>query len=189
MSQFQTAINEIDRRNAQDPNHDGDQPKELRYSQRLTDWVNKLTDQPSDQLLLAARAQHIERWKSPRSDYPDGRTGYLQWRKNLQKAHAQTLAQIMKSAGYDDETNTQSTDLILKKSFAKDPQGQILEDAACLLFLQFELAKFAAKTEAGKTIHVLQKTWQKMSESAQQIALVLPLAPNEEHLLKSALNG
>jgi len=189
LSPFQDAIDKIDQRNAQDPNRDGDQPKESLYAQRMTDWVKKLTEAPTEELLLAVRAQHIERWKSPRSDYPDGRSGYLKWRKDLQKFHAQLLAEIMTSAGYDDETIAQATDLILKKCFSKDPQGQILEDAACLLFLEFEFGKFAAKTDRDKTIHILQKTWGKMSESAQKFALSLPMAPNEADLINSALNG
>jgi len=190
---FQAVIAEIDRRNAKDPNRDDDHgqavAKELLYSQRLTDWVKNLTDHPSQQLLLATRAQHIERWHSPRQDYPAGLSGYLKWRKNLQKFHATALSEIMKSVGYDDESIAQAADLILKKNFSKNPQGQVLEDAVCMVFLQFELAKFAAKTETDKTIHIIQKTWLKMSESAQQIALTLPLAASEERLIKSCLSG
>ena len=190
---FQAVIAEIDRRNAKDPNRDDDNgqavAKELLYSQRLTDWVKKLDDHPSEQLLLATRAQHIERWHTPRQDYPDGLSGYLKWRKNLQKFHAKALSEIMKSVGYDDESIAQAADLILKKNFSKNPQGQVLEDAVCMVFLQFELAKFAAKTETDKTIHIIRKTWVKMSESAQQIALTLPMAPSEERLIKTCLSG
>lgn len=190
---FHAAIVAIDQRNAKDPNRDDDSgqavPKELLYSQRLTRWVEKLTDHPSEELLLAARAQHIGRWHWPRQNYPNGREGYLQWRQYLQKFHAETLATIMQQAEFGQESIDQACDLILKKNFSKNPQGQILEDAICLVFLQFELAKFSVKIEKNKAIGILQKTWKKMSPSAQQVAQTLKLAENEMQLLQTALNS
>ena len=42
----------------------------------------------------------------------------------------------------------------------------MLEDALCLVFLEFQLAGLAAKTAEDKTINALQKSWQKMTEAA-----------------------
>lgn len=188
---LQAALTEIDRCNSQDPNRitlDGqDQPKELLYSQRLAQRLWSLTLQPSEVLLLATRAQHICRWMSSRQSYPPGRSGYLKWRKNLQKFHTEKLSQIMQSVGYDPNTINQATDLILKKNFSQNPEGQILEGAACLVFLEYELAAFAAKTETEKTIAILRKTWTKMSPTAQAIARNLPLGKKEKSLLQFAL--
>ena len=39
----------------------------------------------------------------------------------------------------------------------------MLEDALCLVFLEYQLADLAAKTAEDKTINALQKSWQKMT--------------------------
>jgi hypothetical protein len=77
----------------------------------------------------------------------------------------------------------------LKKNFPNDFETQILEDALCLVFLQFQLADLAAKTAEDKTINALQKSWAKMSEPARAEALKLNYAPREKALLQRALNG
>lgn len=41
------------------------------YSRWLTEWVEKLEPSPSEELLIVARGQHIQRWTSPRNSYPD----------------------------------------------------------------------------------------------------------------------
>jgi hypothetical protein len=151
------------------------------------DWVRKLVPDASEELLLAARAQHIRRWTVPRSEYPEGRTGYLRWRERLKKLHAGILSGIMEDAGYGFEPMTKMRRLILLKNLADDPEGQTLEDAACLVFLQFELAEFSAKTEPGKMVDILRKSWGKMSPAARDQALKLKLGEAELNLVKQAL--
>lgn len=189
---FNTAISAIDDLNGRDPNPGDDNgkpaPRELLYSRRLTAWIKKLTSDPSVELLLAARAQHICRWTSPRDKYPPGRSGYLKWRKDLQHFHAGKLTSVMTEAGFEQASIENACDLILKKNFSKNPQGQILEDAVCLVFLEFELVKFAAKTDPDKVIDILRKTWKKMSPTAHTRALQLPLPQSESALVKKALN-
>lgn len=74
-NRLQQVLDGIDALNAQDPRLTTWQgqalPYELAYSQWLTDWVLKLEPQPSEELQIVARGQHVERWKSPRSDYPE----------------------------------------------------------------------------------------------------------------------
>ena len=191
-NKFNAAITAIDDLNSRDPNtgddHGNPIPRELLYSRRLTVWIKKLTPDPSVELLLAARAQHICRWTSPRDKYPSGKSGYLKWRKDLQRYHADNLATVMTNADFDQPSIEIACDLILKKNFSKNPDGQTLEDAVCLVFLEFEFAKFAAKTDPDKIIDILQKTWKKMSPTAHQHALQLPLAQSESALVKKALN-
>jgi len=174
----------IDRWNREDP-----AGHELPYSERMVGWTRKLSPGASDELLLAVRAQHLRRWTVPRSTFPDGRAGYLSWRETLKKFHADALASIMKDSGYGDPAVAKAKALILRKNLASDPEGQTLEDAACLVFLQFEFADFARKTEEGKVLEILKKTWQKMSPRAREAALGLSYPPKESEILRKALDG
>jgi hypothetical protein len=182
MSRFESACAAIDRINAEDP-----QGREVDYGRRMVDWVRTLAPAASEELLLAARAQHIRRWTVPRSKYPDGRTGYLRWREDLKKFHAEVLAGILKDAGYDSESQEKAHSLLVRKNLSSDAEGQTLEDAACLVFLQFEYAEFAAKTEPDKMVDILRKSWKKMSPAARDAALRLPLSDRERDLVKRAL--
>ena len=88
-----TALAAIDAANAADPNCmtvDGvERPKELAHAEMVTEWVRRLRPDPSEALLLAARAHHLRRWAVPRSTYPDGRAGYLRWRRDMHQRHAE----------------------------------------------------------------------------------------------------
>ena len=106
--QFDTAIELIDAANSKDPNQEAsdgkDWPKELLYSHRMSDMIERYAPEADDAMKLAMRAQHIERWKSPRSDYPMDRKGYHQWRTALYTFHANNVAELMEKAGYDEES-------------------------------------------------------------------------------------
>ena len=164
-------------------------PRELLYAQRLTEWVLRLAPDASEALRLAARCQHICRWESPRDSYPMDRAGYLRWRADLKKFHAEKSGAILREAGYDDETIRRVQDLNLKKHFPADAETRTLEDALCLVFLQFQLASLAGKTNDDKTVNALQKSWGKMTESARSEALKLKYGDREKALLHRALNG
>ena len=157
--------------------------------ERLTDWVLRLCPNASEELRLAARCQHICRWEIPRSSYPMTRAGYLQWRATLKKFHAQKAGEILRELGYGEDVIRRVQDLNLKKNFPDDPDGRVLEDALCLVFLQFQFAGLAAKTAEDKTINALQKSWQKMTEAARAEALKLNHGPREKALLERALKG
>ena len=115
------------------------QPRELLYAQRLTGWVLRLCPDASEELRLAARCQHICRWEIPRNSYPMTRAGYLKWRADLKKFHAQKAGEILREAGYDETAIRRVQELNLKKNFPDDPETRVLEDALCLVFLQFQL--------------------------------------------------
>ena len=190
---FEAAIRRFDEENSRDPNTETDggaaQPRELLYARRLTDWVLKLAPAASEELRLAARCQHLCRWQSPRSDYPMTRPGYLQWRAELKKFHAQKAGEILREVGYPEEGIARVQALNLKKNFPADPDSRLIEDALCLVFLEFQFADLAAKTEAEKVINALQKSWKKMSAAGQAAALKLAFAPREAELLRQALAG
>jgi hypothetical protein len=181
-SRYEAACAAVDRANGEDPSG-----QELLYGQRMADWTRKLAPQASEELLLAARAQHLRRWTVPRSTSPEGRTGYLQWREGLKQFHADALAAIMAETGYGEASIEKARRILIRKNHASDPEGQTLEDAACLVFLQFEFAPFSAKTEPDKMVDILRKSWEKMSTAAREQALGLPLGTAELGLVKRAL--
>lgn len=179
---YDAACRAIDRANSEDP-----KGYEVLYGQRMVEWVKKLADQPSDELLLASRAQHLRRWTVPRSTYPEGRSGYLKWREGLKKFHADALEAIMAEAGYGQASIQKARSLLVRKNLATDAEGQTLEDAACLVFLQYELGEFSAKTPADKMVEILRKSWAKMSPAARNQALGLTYGAAQAPLIQKAL--
>ena len=190
-ARFDRAIRRFDTANAADPNRevmDGvELPRELLYALRLTDWVLSLQPEASEALRLAARCQHLCRWESPRSNYPMDRAGYLRWRADLKKFHAEKSGAILREVGYGEEMIVRVQALNLKKDLGKDPDCQVLEDALCLVFLQYQLADLAAKTDDEKVINALKKSWAKMSEQGRAEALKLNYGERELALVKAAL--
>jgi hypothetical protein len=184
---FEAALRRFDEENARDPNTENGQPRELLYAQRLTDWVLRLRPDASETARLAARCQHLCRWKIPRGDYPMTRTGYLKWRTDLKKFHAERAGEILAEVGYDGESIRRVQDLNLKKNFPADPESRLLEDALCLVFLEFQLADLAAKTDDNKMVNALKKSWDKMTESARAEALKLNYSEREKALIQKAL--
>jgi hypothetical protein len=188
---FDEALRRFDEENGHDPNAEVAegvaQPRELLYAKRLFDWVLKLAPNASEELRLAGRCQHICRWQIPRSSYPMTRVGYLKWRNDLKAFHASKAGEILRQVGYPDEVIARIKDLNLKKNFPADPEARILEDALCLVFLEFQFAEFATKTDEPKVISILQKTWKKITTAAQEYALKLPFSERERTLIKRAL--
>jgi hypothetical protein len=193
MDAFEKAIERFDAENARDPNLQRDggaqQPRELLYARRLTDWVLKLAPAASESLRLAARCQHLCRWMIPRETYPMTRAGYLRWRNELKQFHAHKSAGILREAGYGPEMIEKVTDLNLKKNFPAEAESRVLEDALCLVFLEFQFADLARKTASDKIINAVQKTWRKMTPAAHERALSLPMGPEEKRIIQQALEG
>jgi hypothetical protein len=193
MDAFEKAIALFDAENARDPNLESAggirHPRELLYARRLTDWVLKLAPAASESLRLAARCQHICRWTIPRETYPMTRAGYLRWRNDLKQFHARKSAALLRVAGYGEEMIAKVVDLNLKKNFPAEAESRILEDALCLVFLEFQFADLARKTAADKIINAVQKTWRKMTPAARERAMSLPLGPEETRLIQQALEG
>ena len=188
---FEAAIRRFDQENSRDPNLEiiegVARPRELVYAERLTDWVLKLCPDASEELRLAARCQHICRWMIPRNSYDMTRVGYLKWRNDLKKFHADKAGEILREVGYPEETVAKVQALNLKKNFPDDPASRVLEDALCLVFLEFQFAELAAKTADDKMVNALQKSWKKMTPAAREQALLLNFGPKEKSLLERAL--
>ena len=185
---FAAAIAEIDAVNAEDPSREPQggevgaplAPSALLYGQRMSGWLLRLAPDAPEELRLAARAQHIARWRIPRKEFPEGRDGYLAWRSALAWFHAETAGEIMARLGYDRGAIDRVADLLQKKRLKRDSDVQTLEDAACLVFLETQFAAFAAKHPDDKVIDILRKTAAKMSArglaEAGRLAERLPAA-------------
>ncbi len=188
---FEQAIAAIDAANAADPHTlvwaGEERPKGLLHAELMTRWVRRLDPDANEAQLLAARAHHLRRWALPRDEYPEGRAGYLRWRKDLNRRHQEEVASLLAPLGYDPVEIGRVQEIIAKASRTMDPQVQTHEDALCLVFLQTQFTSLADRLGDDKTVEVLQRTLPKMSESARGEALSLPLSDRERALVERAL--
>jgi hypothetical protein len=191
MTKLEQAFNLFDAYNQQAPVkvtwNGQDYPSEYFYALQLFEWVKKLDPQASEPLLLASRCQHIGRWEIARTTYPEGRVGYLTWRKDLSKFHAQKATEILQSLGYETNINNRVNEIILKKGLNTNNEVQTMEDALCLVFLEFQYDDLIKKQSEEKMIRILQKTWAKMSTAGKQFALSLTYSETGGELLNKAL--
>ncbi len=176
--QFDIAIELIDVANSEDPNQvtvDGkDWPKELLYSHRMSDMLQRYDPDADEAKKLSVRAQHIQRWKSPRNEYPMNRKGYHQWRTGLYTFHAETVAGLLVIAGYEDEFIRRVKLAVGKKSLNTNPDTRLVEDVASLVFIEHYMLDFVERHpeyDEDKWIDIIRKTWRKMSDQAHQFAL------------------
>ncbi len=192
-ARFDRAIALFDAANAQDPNQDQGQPKELLYARRMTGMIVRYAPDASEVAQLAVRAQHIRRWTVPRSSYPMTKEGYHAWRTGLYKFHAETAGELMRQAGYDDAMIDRVKAAVGKRGLKVNPDTQMMEDVTDLVFLEHYMLDFAGKHadySEEKWLEIVRKTWKKMSERAHAFAtgggikLPEPLVP----LILKAIN-
>lgn len=175
---YARAVELIDAANAEDPNRESadgrDWPKELLYSRRMSEMLARYAPEADDAVKLAIRAQHIQRWKSARSDYPEGRQGYLQWRTGLYRFHAETAGRLLAEAGYGEDVIERVRQAVGKRALKVNPDTQLLEDVTDLVFIEHYMLAFAGKHpeyDEAKWLDIIRKTWKKMSSKAQAFAL------------------
>ncbi len=192
-ARFERAIALFDAANAEDPNQDQGQPKELLYARRMTGMIVRYAPDASEVAQLAVRAQHIRRWTVPRSSYPMTNEGYHAWRTGLYKFHAETAGELMRQAGYDDAMIDRVKAAVGKRGLKVNPDTQMMEDVTDLVFLEHYMLDFAGKHadySEEKWLEIVRKTWKKMSERAHAFAtgggikLPEPLVP----LILKAIN-
>ena len=189
---FEAAIAAIDAANADDPHtivvRGAARPKEQAHAELMTEWVRRLDPSADEAQLLAARAHHLRRWTSPRSDYPPGRAGYLRWRTALKARHAEEVGAILGDCDYDAATVERVQAIVRKDHLRTDPATQTHEDALCLTFLETRLAGVGDQLGDEKTVEVLRRTWAKMSPRGREAAQTLDLAPTQRELLERAID-
>jgi hypothetical protein len=189
---YRQAIQRFDEANQKDPNKEvvnGEKyPKELLYAERMTEWLDKMNPDATEALRLAARCQHIERWVIPREEYPMNRPGYIKWRNDLKKYHAQRAEEILEDVGYDSDSIERVKKLVMKKGLKTDPEVQMLEDVICLVFLEYYFEDFSHKHEDEKLAGILKKTWRKMSDKGRKMAMKLKFPDRLEKLVEAAVS-
>ena len=171
---FHKTLALFDAANAEDPNQEEGQPKELLYGRRMSDMIDRFAPDASEASQLAVRAQHIERWKVPRNTYPMTKEGYHAWRTGLYAFQANTAGELMRQAGYDDAMIERVKKAVGKRGIKSNPETQLLEDIADLVFIEHYLVAFVQSKpdyDEEKWLEIIRKTWQKMSKNAQAYAL------------------
>jgi uncharacterized protein DUF4202 len=185
------ALAAIDAANAGDPHtiivRGQRRAKEQAHAELVSEWIAVLAPDGSEALQLAGRAHHLRRWAIPRADYPEGREGYLRWRRALHDFHAEQAAAILAEHGYDAALIRRVSDLLHKRGLARgEPDAQVLEDALCLVFLETQYREIAERLSEEKLLDVTAKTLRKMSERAVELALALPLDARDATTIRRA---
>jgi len=190
-NRFETVIRLIDEANAADPTtvmvRGVPQPGELLYGQRMSTRLAVFCPAASEHLRIAARAQHLERWKLPRSTYPMGKSGYIRWRNEQKRRHAARVSELMAEVGYDRDDCACVESLVRKEQLKRDREAQALEDTACLVFMEHYMAGFAAKKDAADMIAIIAKTWRKMSDAGHTAALAMTFPPELAELVNKGV--
>ncbi|MEW6689304.1 MAG: DUF4202 domain-containing protein [Pseudomonadota bacterium] len=187
-TRLEEALERIDAAHAEDPEKDASgTPQELAYARRMSAWLERLAPAASEPLRLAIRCQHLKRWMIRRADYPAGAEGYRRWRSAEADAHSKLAGEILTGAGYEAQTVERVKALIRKENLKRDPEAQLVEDAACLVFLENYFAAFAPKHDEATLVRILRKTWAKMSAKGRDAALALELPAPLRALVEKAL--
>jgi hypothetical protein len=169
----------IDAANADDPNG-----RELDHAERAVAWIRALRPDAPPELLLAARGHHVRRWEIPRASEPDGRAGYLRWKRRLQEHHAEVLGRVLDGRGFD-VARVQA--LVKKERLRSDADVQSLEDALALVFLETQLNDLSAKLDDDHMVDVLAKTLRKMTPAGHAAAASLAYDEHGRALVQRAI--
>jgi uncharacterized protein DUF4202 len=182
----------IDAANAVDPNiiewRDERWPRAQLQGVLATEWTERLDPRASDEVLLAARAHHVRRWSIARASYPDGRVGYLRWRRALKEVHAEVVAEILPDAGISADSIARVQSLVRKEGLGRDPETQLVEDAICLTFLETQFEDLAARLDHDRLVTAVQKTVEKMSDQAVALVAQTRISPEARAALDDALS-
>jgi hypothetical protein len=190
---FERANAAIDAANAADPvtltTPEGPRPKELVHAEVMVSWLSRVDPSASDVQLLAARAHHLRRWAIPRTDFPDGRAGYLRWRTAHKARQAEEVTALLTAAGYSTDEAARVAAIVSKQGLGADAEVQAHEDALCLTFLELQLDELADQLGAEHTVEVIRKTARKMSPAGLALAAEVPLSDAGADLVARALAG
>ncbi len=193
-ARFHAVIAEIDTLNAGDPRQEisGDtgRPLETVYSERMTACLSQVYPDASEELSIAARAQHICRWQIPRSNYPAGRDGYNSWRAACREHHAALTTAIMHRHGYAEARIAHVAKIIKKEELKRDRESQALENIAAAVFAQHYLGAFIEDHkdyDEEKLVGIVRKTLRKMDAVGHAAIVAMQLPPHVKRVIDIAL--
>lgn len=115
--------------------------------------------------------------------------GYFAWRTFLKKRQAEQASQLCRECGYGEDEAERVAALIRKEDLKQDEETQVLEDVACLVFLDDQFEEFERGLDEEKIISILRKTWVKMSEKGRELALSVDMSERAKGLVGKALEG
>ena len=188
---FAQACAAIDDANAADPTQvqvrGAVQPLAQVHGRLAVEWVTQLYPDLDELASLAARAHHLRRWELPRSGYPEGKAGYHRWKRDQRARHAADVGELLSSFGYDPDEVAKVQAYVRREDLAGTVGSQAVEDAACLVFIETQLADVRLKLDRDHLIDVIRKTARKMSPLAIGAVASIPLGPEEQQLLADAL--
>ena len=171
MPRLAATLAAIDAANSADPTLEDGHPAALLYGRRMSEELARILPGAPEILQIAARGQHVERWLLPRGDYPEGRDGYLAWRREQGRRHALRIAGLMREAGYGEAEIAEVGTMLRKEGIKRDPLVQALEDVICFTFIRWYLKPFAEGREPGELLRIVEQTARKMSPAARSRAL------------------
>ena len=191
---YTAVVADIDRANADDPRTivagGVTRPYEVVYSERMTRRLEAMYPEAPELLRIAAHGQHIRRFDIPRSQFPQGRDGYNEWRRTCREHHAKLLRDIMSRHGYNSQDIEHVAKLVKKEQLKKDKESQALENVVDVVFLEHYFDEFHVKYphyDDAKIIDIIGKTLRKMSPKGHQAALALDLPEHTRKLVLAAV--
>ena len=193
-TRFEQARSAIYAAHSEDPTkitiNDKELPYETHYAQKMESYLSTRCPNASEMLKLAVYAQHFRRWEVPRSSYAMTKVGYHSWRSYLKKRQAEQVGQILKTYDYSEQEVERCMALIEKEGLKQgEEEVQVLEDVACLVFLDDQFDEFQKKHDEEKMVGILRKTWGKMSERGREMALEMQMSEECKALVQKALAG
>ena len=144
------AIELINKAHSSDPKGEA-----LVYSNQCFEWLAKINSNYTEEQEMAARCQHFKRWEIPRSDFPIGKKGYYQWRIGLYQYQADKAGEVLESVGYSVDFVSRVKSMISKRDLRNDANSQLIEDVACLVFLNYHIHPFASSKDFPFTDSVI----------------------------------
>jgi len=123
------------------------------------------------------------------------RPGYLTWRAKLKSQAAVQVAGLLASPTIQPPLTQDEIDriaaLVRKENLKADEETQVLEDVACLVFLDDQFDEFEQRSglDEDKMVGILKKTWVKMSPAGHTLALQMDLSDRAKLLIGKALEA
>lgn len=122
------------------------------------------------------------------------RPGYLTWRAKQKTQAAAWVRELLSSMDGVEPLPAEECDrvaaLISKQDLASDEETQVLEDVACLVFLDDQFDEFEKKPDHDeeKILRILRKTWVKMSPRGQEMAAGMEHSDRARALIEKAVS-
>ena len=96
------------------------------------------------------------------------------------------MAEVLEPLGFTAGEIERVRGLVERRALRTDPEAQLVEDCACLSFLEHELEDFARDRDDEQLTSILEKTWAKMGERGRHAAAEITLSERLARLLSRA---